>query len=332
MLAGLVGSILGDRPYQVVSLDRRNRNGVESLLIALAPQTAHGADHRLDRLIAGEREPAAVPAHGRPLTPISGTNVGKPYPPVGRATQALPPPNPPRAIGPDTVCRDAREPGSAVAPSFENPASTRCRIMTANTRSPADGIGRVAARVPGKPAATCRDAHGVPAPDVREPRCLSAGDGIGARGTWLRWWAEMRPTGLAMRVALRPVASTMPQVPLAMRPRRFRFRQHRHRCSHACGCAVPATVPVIAPTVMASAPVQAPPARFGEAHTCRSGRRSNQPDPAGRRREDRLSGGHAQPGHGSGSRPWRRLDQARGDPGGRRRARARACRNSIVCK
>jgi acyl transferase domain-containing protein len=95
VLTGLVGAILGTRPHNVIGLDRKHKDGVESLLIALARLTAVGIDLRLDRLFADEREPAVAATHGRPLTPINGSNVGKPYPPAG-GRQALPPPNPPR--------------------------------------------------------------------------------------------------------------------------------------------------------------------------------------------------------------------------------------------
>ncbi|HEV2606668.1 MAG TPA: beta-ketoacyl synthase N-terminal-like domain-containing protein, partial [Xanthomonadaceae bacterium] len=119
VLTGLVGSILGDSPHTVISLDRKNKDGVESLLLALARLAAIGIDLRLDRLFATEREPMQAATHGRPLTPINGSNVGKPYPPPG-GHQALPAPNPPRAA-PATHIETSVNPSPAAAPTFENP-------------------------------------------------------------------------------------------------------------------------------------------------------------------------------------------------------------------
>ncbi|HEX5755430.1 MAG TPA: beta-ketoacyl synthase N-terminal-like domain-containing protein, partial [Arenimonas sp.] len=117
VLTGLIAAILGERPHAAISIDRKNKHGVESLLLALARLTAEGVALNLDRLFADVREPASAPSHGRPLTPINGSNVGKPYPPVG-GKAALPKPNPPRAI--------ATTPAPTPAPSqvFEQPAPT----------------------------------------------------------------------------------------------------------------------------------------------------------------------------------------------------------------
>ncbi len=99
VLTGLVGAILGARPHSAISVDRKQKNGVESLLLALARLAASGVPLDASRLFKDVREPPAAPAHGRPLTPISGSNVGKPYPPAG-GFAALPAPNPPRAVAP----------------------------------------------------------------------------------------------------------------------------------------------------------------------------------------------------------------------------------------
>jgi len=95
VLSGLTAAILGERPVTAISVDRKHKNGVESLLLALARMAANGVAMDVSRLFAGLREAPSPPTHGRPLTPINGSNVGKPYPPVG-GTAALPPPNPPR--------------------------------------------------------------------------------------------------------------------------------------------------------------------------------------------------------------------------------------------
>ncbi|MGH8105668.1 MAG: acyltransferase domain-containing protein, partial [Arenimonas sp.] len=95
VLTGLIGTILGDRPHSAINVDRKNKDGVESLLVALARLAANGVEMNLERLFTDIREPAIAATHGRPMTPINGSNVGKPYPPVG-GKAALPKPNPPR--------------------------------------------------------------------------------------------------------------------------------------------------------------------------------------------------------------------------------------------
>ena len=124
VLTGLVGAILGERPHNAISLDRKHKDGVESLLIALARVTAIGIDLRLDRLFSAEREAAVAATHGRPLTPINGSNVGKPYPPVG-GRQALPPPNPPRPFVSTKPSENFVNPNPATAHSFEHAATPR---------------------------------------------------------------------------------------------------------------------------------------------------------------------------------------------------------------
>ncbi|MFH1462931.1 MAG: SDR family oxidoreductase [Pseudomonadota bacterium] len=95
VLTGLTGSILGERPHLAVELDRRGRDGVESLWLALGRLAAAG--HPLDfATLTREYGAAPDPAlQNRPAmaVPICGANHGKPYPPVG-GVAALPPPNP----------------------------------------------------------------------------------------------------------------------------------------------------------------------------------------------------------------------------------------------
>ncbi len=117
VLTGLASAILGSRPHCAISLDRKNKNGVESLLLALARLSAEGIAWQPERLFDDVREPASAPTHGRPLTPITGSNVGKPYPPTG-GSAALPPPNPPRAA---PLVRAADSMGSVESiPTFES--------------------------------------------------------------------------------------------------------------------------------------------------------------------------------------------------------------------
>jgi acyl transferase domain-containing protein/acyl carrier protein len=123
VLSGLVAAILGERQHQVIPLDRKHKDGVESLLQALARLVAAGIDLRLDALFAAEREPARAPSHGRPLTPINGSNVGKPYPPQGGAP-ALPPPNPSRPVRAEPVVESPVNPNSnAPAPLPSTPTN-----------------------------------------------------------------------------------------------------------------------------------------------------------------------------------------------------------------
>jgi len=117
VLSGLVGAILADRPHAVVSLDRRNKEGLESLMTALARLATLGVPIRLDGLFADERTLAEKPSHNRPLTPINGSNLGKPYPPPG-GSKALPLPNPPRTVAAAPVEMPVK-PHSVATPAFE---------------------------------------------------------------------------------------------------------------------------------------------------------------------------------------------------------------------
>ncbi|MGQ0798955.1 MAG: SDR family oxidoreductase [Pseudomarimonas sp.] len=113
VLSGLVSAILGERPFTAISMDRKHKPGVESLLLALGRLAANGIELDVSQLFAGLREATCAATHGRPLTPINGSNVGKPYPPAG-GSAALPRPNPPRSTQPIAVV--AATPVSATPP------------------------------------------------------------------------------------------------------------------------------------------------------------------------------------------------------------------------
>jgi len=98
VLSGLVSAILGSRPHSVVPLDRKGRDGVESLLIGLAHLAAAGIAMNAARLFADTRLPLAASTTAKLSVAISGSNVGKPYPPANDI--ALPAPNPPRRVVP----------------------------------------------------------------------------------------------------------------------------------------------------------------------------------------------------------------------------------------
>jgi acyl transferase domain-containing protein len=109
VLGGLVGAILGEREHQAIALDRKGRDGVESLLTGLARLAAAGVPMRPGRLYADVRLPAATAAKPKHAIAISGSNVGKPYPPVDGSS--LPGPNPPRAPAPEADRRSRCEQG-----------------------------------------------------------------------------------------------------------------------------------------------------------------------------------------------------------------------------
>lgn len=97
VLTGLVGRILEGRPHLAVSLDRKGRNGVESLQLALARLAAAGVAMAPAKLFparaALEKDAGASPS--KLAVAINGSNYGKIYPPPGGAA-SLPAPNPPR--------------------------------------------------------------------------------------------------------------------------------------------------------------------------------------------------------------------------------------------
>ncbi|MDC8012904.1 type I polyketide synthase [Tahibacter soli] len=99
VLKGLVGAILGKRAHRAIALDRKHRsdpgkNDLEPLLAGLAQLVAAGHVTRVSALFADVRVPAPPAKHKHGIA-ISGTNVGKPYPPADPSQ--LPAPNPPRA-------------------------------------------------------------------------------------------------------------------------------------------------------------------------------------------------------------------------------------------
>ncbi|MEM7155125.1 MAG: SDR family NAD(P)-dependent oxidoreductase [Myxococcota bacterium] len=127
VLSGLVGRILKGRPHAAVSIDRKGRNGLESLNLALAQLVALGVPMQLAPLWDGHREPLDPASRPKPklAIPLTGTNYGKLYPPPGGAAD-LPAPNPPRAA----MSREANRPS--------NPApSSTPTIVPAETPTPA---------------------------------------------------------------------------------------------------------------------------------------------------------------------------------------------------
>ena len=94
VLKGLVGAILGTREHRAIALDRKGKSDLEPLLAGLAQLVAAGHVSRVSALFADVRVPTAPATHKHGIA-ISGSNVGKPYPPADPSR--LPAPNPPRA-------------------------------------------------------------------------------------------------------------------------------------------------------------------------------------------------------------------------------------------
>jgi len=97
VLTRLVERILDGQPHLAVSLDRKGKDDVDSLLLALARLAAAGVPMRLGELFAEYREATEAPAVAKLAMPINGSNYGKLYPPPGGA-KALTKPNPARPV------------------------------------------------------------------------------------------------------------------------------------------------------------------------------------------------------------------------------------------
>ena len=88
VLSGLVAAILGQRQHSVIALDRKGKDGVESLLLGLARLAAAGLPFAPERLFADVRLPPATQPQAKHAIAISGSNVGKPYPPSEARAQS----------------------------------------------------------------------------------------------------------------------------------------------------------------------------------------------------------------------------------------------------
>ncbi len=115
VLTGLLGRILDGRPHLAVNLDRKGRDGVESLQLALARLVAAGVTMSPAKLFSDSRLPQqeAVSTASKLAVAINGSNHGKLYPPPGGAA-SLPAPNPPRPVQP--VLQAAPAPAIPAAP------------------------------------------------------------------------------------------------------------------------------------------------------------------------------------------------------------------------
>jgi malonyl CoA-acyl carrier protein transacylase len=96
VLTELVGRILGDKEHRAISLDRKGKHGVTTLQEALGRLALAGVQVDFAPLWADYAPASDKPAKKPGMAiPMSGANVGRPYPPPGGAA-ALPKPNPER--------------------------------------------------------------------------------------------------------------------------------------------------------------------------------------------------------------------------------------------
>lgn len=97
VLTGLTKRILGDRTHRALTVDRKGKNGVEALWLALGELIAAGAPVQLSAAWQGYETPVDPTSIVRPklAMTINGANYGKPYPPANGAA-GLPAPNPER--------------------------------------------------------------------------------------------------------------------------------------------------------------------------------------------------------------------------------------------
>ncbi|MHB1045579.1 MAG: SDR family oxidoreductase [Thermoanaerobaculia bacterium] len=127
VLTGLLGRILDGRPHLAVNLDRKGRNGVETLQLALARLVAAGVSMSPAKLFADVRvdRTEGTAAGAKLAVAIDGSNHGKLYPPPGGAA-LLPAPNPPRPapLPQPTASAPANPPAAA-------PRESPMRIETA---------------------------------------------------------------------------------------------------------------------------------------------------------------------------------------------------------
>lgn len=97
VLKGLVGAILDTREHRAIALDRKGRSDLEPLLAGIAQLVAAGHVTKVSALFADVRVPAPPASHKHGIA-ISGSNVGKPYPPADPSH--LPAANPARSDPP----------------------------------------------------------------------------------------------------------------------------------------------------------------------------------------------------------------------------------------
>ena len=108
VVTGLVGDVLGTRPYTAIALDNKRVNGVSQFLSTIGALSTAGVKVDLAALFASMPAEPAKPLPSKHAVKISGANYGKPYPPADGASGRAAP-NPDRAAAP--------KPQTAAAPS-----------------------------------------------------------------------------------------------------------------------------------------------------------------------------------------------------------------------
>jgi len=120
VLTGLVSAILKGQSHHAIATDRRQKPGVESLLMALSRLAALGVPMQIERLFADVRRDAPAIRAGKMPLKISGANYGKPYPPVNPAD--LPKPNPERVVSATVVSPAPVAESNVMTPPPNTPA------------------------------------------------------------------------------------------------------------------------------------------------------------------------------------------------------------------
>ena len=128
VLTGLVSAILGTQPHRAIALDRKGKDGVQTLLTGLARLAGAGVAFKASHLYADTRLPTEVLSTGKLMVPINGANLGKPFPPKDARDYPAPNPvpNPARAIA--TVLP---APAAVSAPTSMPTAPPRVQVATA---------------------------------------------------------------------------------------------------------------------------------------------------------------------------------------------------------
>ncbi len=146
VLTGLLGRILDGRPHLAVNLDRKGRNGVETLQLALARLVSAGVPMSPAKLFADVRvdRTEGTAAGAKLAVAIDGSNHGKLYPPPGGAA-SLPAPNPPRPA-------PLPQP-TASAPANPPAAAPRESPMRIETAMPAPSAPSASHESPARPLA-----------------------------------------------------------------------------------------------------------------------------------------------------------------------------------
>ncbi len=190
VLTGLVGRVLDGRPHLAVNLDRKGKDGVESLQVALARLVAAGVAVSPANLFADCRPPVreAAASRSKLAVSINGSNHGKLYPPPGGAA-SLPAPNPPRPVQP--VLLAAPAPASpAAAPTREDPLKHETAPFPAAPPSPSAAPARFPRSWPDLPPTgswpsrrrSGRPPRRTPSTSGRWPRATPRSSGSPSRG------------------------------------------------------------------------------------------------------------------------------------------------------